>query len=276
MYGAIYVQVLAAAYVTAITILYQQGGPFSETLALVTSTVFCYLSGLYISLLTYRSLLHPFNKFSGPFGARLSRLWLSAQFTDEVPFRKVQKLHEEYGDFVRVGPSDLSIVHPEAVNAIYGHGSKCTKTAQYDLTQPMVSLQTKRIKAAHDQRRRVWSPAFSDKAIRGYEERMKPYRSKLIAQFEAFHGQPINVTKWFHLYNFDIMGDLAFGSSFNMLETSEEHWAITLLHEGFKPLYWMLPMWVFRLMTAVPGLMRDWFKFIGYCSQRLDERMNVS
>lgn len=274
MYGAIYVQLLAATYVTAGTILYQQGEPLSEALARVTSIVFCYLSGLYASLLIYRSLLHPLNKFPGPFEARLSKLWLTTQLKNEAPFQKVRKLHEQYGDFVRVGPSDLSIIHPKAVTAIYGQGSKCTKGELYDLALPRISLQTNRIKALHDQRRRVWSPAFSDKALRGYEDRMKPYRSKLISQFEAFDGQPLDVNKWFSLYTFDIMGDLAFGSSFNMLETSEEHWAIKLLHEGLAPLYWLLPVWIFRLMMAIPGLMRDYFKLIGYCNQRLDERMS--
>lgn len=71
------------------------------------------------------------------------------------------------------------------------------------------------------------------------------------------------------------MGDLAFGTSFKMLEASEEHWAIKLLNEGIDPLSWMFPVWFFRLMTAVPGLMRDWWKFIDYCAQKLDERMTV-
>ena len=32
------------------------------------------------------------------------------------------------------------------------------------------------------------------------------------------------------------MGDLAFGKSFNMLDSGEEHWAIKLLGEGMEPL----------------------------------------
>ena len=105
---------------------------------------------------------------------------------------------------------------------------------------------------------------------------MKTYRHKLIGQLEAFDGQPINVTKWFNLYTFDTMGDLTFGSSFMMLETSEEHWAVKLLHEGLAPLQWAFPMWIFRMMASIPGLMRDWYRFIDFCAQKLDERMKVS
>lgn len=274
-YGAMYVQAFTAAFVAAVIALSQQGQSLGEAIAQVTSIAFFYLAGLYTSLVTYRSLFHSLNKFPGPFGARISKFWLSAQLKDSDAFRKVQKLHEEYGDFVRVGSSELSITHPKAVTAIYGPGSKCTKAAFYDMSKPMVSLQTLRVKALHDQRRRVWSPAFSDKALRGYEERMKKYQNKLIAKFGALDNQPVNASKWFMLFSFDVMGDLVFGASFNMLETSEEHWAIRLLNGGMAPLSWMFPMWFFRLMTKIPGITRDYWRFIGYCAQRVTERMSV-
>ena len=276
LYGAVYVQVFTAVYVAVTLLFYLQGHSTGEALAQVTKIALFYLAGLYTSLLTYRSLFHPLNKFPGPFGARISNFWLSSHLKDGDAFRKVQQLHEKYGDFVRVGSSDLSIIHPNAVSVIYGQGTSCTKTAFYDLTKPMVSLQTLRVKTLHDQRRRLWSAAFSDKVLRGYEESIKKYQDKLIAQIEAFGGQPINASKWFNLYTFDVMGDLAFGTSFKMLETSEEHWAIKLLNEGLVPVSWMFPPWFFKIMTAIPGLTKDWWKFISYCSQKLDERMKVS
>ena len=275
MYSALYVEVFAAAFVTAVILFSQQEGSIGEATSRVAPVAFSYLAGLYTSLLIYRSLLHPLNKFPGPFGARISNFWFSSRLKDGDPYRKFQQLHEKYGDFVRVGSSDLSITHPKAVTAIHGQGSRCTKAAFYELTKPIVSLQTLRVRALHDQRRRVWSPAFSDKAVRGYEERIRKYRNKLIAQIEAFDGQPLDASKWFNLYSFDVMGDLAFGTSFRMLEASEEHWAIKLLNEGIGPMSWMFPAWFFRLMTSIPGLMRDWFRFIDYCCQRLDERIKV-
>lgn len=275
LYGARYVFIFAITFATAVIALHQRRDPQDRPFTQVSSVALFYLAGLYASLIIYRSLFHPLNKFPGPFGARISSFWLSARVKDGDAFRQIHKLHDKYGDFVRVGSSDLSITHPKAVNAIYGLGSKCTKAAWYDLTLPMMSLQTLRIKALHDQRRHVWSPAFSDKALRGYEQRIRKYRSMLIAQIEAFDGHAINVSKWFDLYSFDVMCDLAFGTSFNMLATSEEHWALKLLSEAIEPLGWMFPVWFFRMMTAIPGLSGDWRKFIGYCSQRLDDRMTV-
>ena len=272
-----YIQLLVITVVVGVLSIRGQGEQsWQDAVHQVSTTISCFLGGLYSSLIVYRAFFHPLDNFPGPYGARLSTLWLSTQLKDGDAFQKVAELHNTYGDFVRIGSSDLSITHPKAVSAIYGLGSRCTKAAWYDLTRPMVSLQTLRIKTLHDQRRREWSAAFSDKALRGYEDRIQRYRNKLISQVQAFDGRPFDAAKWFSLYSFDVMGDLAFGTSFNMLETSEEHWAIKLLNEGTEPLAWMFPVWFFRAMTAMPLLTRDWWRFIQYCAQRLDERMGVS
>ncbi|KAL8743874.1 MAG: hypothetical protein Q9190_003812, partial [Brigantiaea leucoxantha] len=170
---------------------------------------------------------------------------------------QILKLHEQYGDFVRIGSNTLSIVHPEAVETFYGLGSKCTKAAWYDLTYPIVSLQTTRDRAAHDKRRRTWSTAFSDKALRG-------------------QGQnAVNMSKTFNLFSFDVMGDLAFSNSFGMLASSEEHWAIKLFKEGLQPLGYLFPVWFFRMMVAIPRLADDWWKFIDFCAQKADDRIKA-
>ena len=61
-----------------------------------------------------------------------------------------------------------------------------------------------------------------------------------------------------------------------MIETREEHCAIKLLNEGLVPVSWMFPPWFFKIITAIPRLTRDWWRFISYCSQKLDERMKIS
>jgi tryprostatin B 6-hydroxylase len=252
-------------------------------------------------LVSYRLVFSPLRKFPGPFAARISNLWFSSQLGKHDAHKKILALHDKHGDFLRIGSSDLSIVHPKAVQAIYGFGSKCTKADWYDLTFPMVSMQTTRDRKLHDQRRRIWSAAFSDKALRGYEERIKPYQDQLVSQLVAFGERPVNITKWFNLYSWDVMvshsstiseviflfftdfreadrsmkGDLAYSMSFHMLEKSEEHWAIKLLNEGMEPMARMFPTWFFRVLTSIPFITRGWWKFIGYCCEKLDERREV-
>ncbi len=83
------------------------------------------------------------------------------------------------------------------------------------------------------------------------------------------------MSKWFNLYSFDVMGDLGFGADFHMLESGELHWAIRLLNQGMDPMGFCFPPWLFRVLTAIPGLSAGYWKFINYCAQQLEARMKV-
>ena len=111
--------------------------------------------------------------------------------------------------------------------------------------------------------------------LRSYEDRIAIYQDQLIKRIEDFKGGEINITDIFNLYNFDAMGDLAFGTSFKMLQNNEQYWAVKLLHRGMMPLGFNFPTWLFRVLLAIPGATGDWFAFKDYCCQRLEERMNV-
>lgn len=85
----------------------------------------------------------------------------------------------------------------------------------------------------------------------------------------------MNMAKWFNLYSFDVMGDLAFGASYGCLESGEMHWAIKILNDGMDMLGVMLPNWLFRVLIAIPGAAKDHFRFMDYCSQQLEDRMKM-
>ena len=86
----------------------------------------------------------------------------------------------------------------------------------------------------------------------------------------------MEVMKWFALFSFDVMGDLAFGLSLGMVESSEEHWVVTLIRAGLKPFGLLLPTWLMRIMMAVPAAMKDYWTFVGYCRMRVEERMKTT
>jgi hypothetical protein len=234
MYGVRYLQAYTVFSVSAILILtksYEQH--LTTVLILIGPTFF---SGLVTSLLIYRLLLSPLNKFPGPFFSRVSNLWLSFGVVGKSSHLhiRMQELHAKYGDFVRIGSNDLSILDPKAVQIVYGHGSKCTKSSWYDQDSPMNSMHTTRSAQVHALRRRIWSPAFSDKAIRGYEKRIQPYVDELARKIEEFKGGVVNVGDWFNFFGYDVMGDVAFGKGFGMIESGEEHFAIGLLNEAMQ------------------------------------------
>jgi hypothetical protein len=217
-----------------------------------------FLAGIYTSLLIYRLFFNPLNKIPGPFFARISKfdtVFRNVKFDGHL---QILRLHQKYGRFVRIGPNDLSVADPDGTQVISAPNSKCTKSSWYDGDNPRASMHTTRDKGLHDRRRRVWAPAFSDKALRGYEGRIKVYNDLLIEKINEMSGKPVNVAKWFNLYSFDVMGDLGFGESFDMLQSGEEHWAIALLNAGMDPMGLWFPTWFFRTIIAIPGAATDY------------------
>ncbi|KAF2971326.1 hypothetical protein GQX73_g2289 [Xylaria multiplex] len=234
-----------------------------------------YFGGLYSSLVIFRLFFHPLSKFPGPLGCKISSAWFATYLAKRDAFRQLLQLHQKHGNFLRIGSNDLSITHPKAVQAIHGPGSKCRKADWYDLTYPMVSLQSTRDDALHSKWRRVWSTAFGDRNLQDYEQRMSPYRALLLKAIEDSAGQSMDMTQWFTNYSFDVMGELAFGRSFEMLETTKEHEAIRLLNSGLFALAFKLPIWFFRILVGIPGATKDWWAFIKYCVTQLDNRIQA-
>ena len=94
-----------------------------------------------------------------------------------------------------------------------------------------------------------------------------------MSKFSLFAGKPIDAAAWFNYYSFDVMGDFAFGKSFNMLQTGSYHYAITWLDSSmtllglFTPIAWAIPV------GAIAPLIGATFRrFIRFCNAQLDER----
>ncbi|KAI9164122.1 Cytochrome P450 monooxygenase notG' [Paramyrothecium foliicola] len=237
-----------------------------------TSTLFGYiLSGVFSSVLVYRTAFHPLRRFPGPVAAKISSIWFSHHvYRSADAHKKSLDLYKKYGKFVRVGSNDLMIVHPSAVPVVHGAQSRCRKASWYDEDWPRASIHTTRDHQFHHSRRRVWSQAFSDRALRGYENRITSYNKALVDRLYQYGGEPVNAAKWFNYYSFDVMGDLAFGKDFDMLKSGQQHWAVGLLEEAMSIQGLKLPTWLFRMLIAVPGLTEKYWRFIGYCDDQLD------
>lgn len=277
MHGLQYLQLcLSVIIISALALIGSTHVASGQAIGAVTHYLGFYLAGLYSSLVIYRLFFHPLKHFAGPFSVKISNLCFSARLINLNAHKKVLALHEKYGDFVRIGSSDLSIIHPKAPDAIYGRKSKCTKANWYDLTLPMTSMQTTRKRVEHDKRRKVWGGAFNDTILRGYEDRIAIYQKEMHTKISSYGSKAINVTELYHQFSFDVMGDLSFGASFNMLKSGGDHGPIKLLRRGMAPLGLMFPTWCFRLLLAIPGATGDWFAFKDYCCELLDKRLKVS
>lgn len=101
-----------ATYEVTVSLFLTQLYSFSVWQALsVTNKWFAsFAAGLTISILSYRAFFHRLNHFPGPFIARLSTVYATYLAVDEEHmYLEVQKLHEKYGDIVRIGKSTYAI-----------------------------------------------------------------------------------------------------------------------------------------------------------------------
>src|SRR6266498_2353438 len=191
----------------------------SESITIVSCIAASYFTAMFTSILMYRAIFHRLGKFNGPFLARLSNLYHVSHLGKLDNYKVVDRMHQEYGDIVRTGrhnfrlyysmltisgPSNLSIILPEAVPVVLGPESKCVKSAWYDMSLPLMSMHQCRDRQTHDKRRRIWSRGFSPNALRDYEGRVVKYTQDLLQQLSSFSGKPVNAAKWFNFYSFDV------------------------------------------------------------------------
>lgn len=158
--------------------------------------------------------------------------------------------------------------------------------------QDCPSLQQTRDVDIHESRRRIWDRAFSSKgnwtvripcivayllpALHNYEDRVIGYTHELITQISAKSGQPINISTWFKFYSFDVMGDLAFGKSFDMLKTGAVHYAISMMERAFLPIGLISPIpWIIPIFAATPIISADFRNFILWCKKQVDLRKTM-
>ena len=67
--------------------------------------VITYSIALFLSMTIYRTVFYPLHGFPGPSMAKVTKFWNVANSMDSGNFRLMDKLHQQYGDFVRTGKS---------------------------------------------------------------------------------------------------------------------------------------------------------------------------
>lgn len=113
-------------------------------------------------------------------------------------------------------------------------------------------------------------------AVRDYEGRVVGYTNDLMEQISRRIGQPMVASAWFNYYSFDVMGDLAFGQSFDMLKNGRAHFAMELLISGMLPLGLLTPIsWMIPVMVAAPLVGREFRKFRSWCEAQVERRRRM-
>ncbi|KAK8044498.1 cytochrome p450 monooxygenase [Apiospora rasikravindrae] len=235
------------------------------------------LGGIFVSMLVYRAFFHRLRAFPGPFAARLSSLYMTRQALKKMqPCHELKKLHDQYGEFVRIGPMELSITEPAAFRDIYANSSPCEKGPVYSHGHPSETVVEIRSRKRHAPKRKLWDYAFTTQALNDYEDRIERYTNQLLGRIEEQKGAAFDIRRWFSFYTFDVMGELAFGKSFRQLEDNVEHYMSQVAHEGQRMIGGVLiyQPWFMATFRTTPILNRDWLKLQSWSDEQIKNRLS--
>ncbi|KAJ0343918.1 hypothetical protein KNSL1_009885 [Colletotrichum chrysophilum] len=134
----------------------------------------------------------------------------------------IHSLHERYGPVVRITPDEISVADPDGYIDIYRMGSGFIKSKFYKQISGGANPAIFTIidPKEHAARRKLFARAFTISSIRENCEalvREKVEKATDCIRSEAMQGRS-DVLKWWTLMASDVVGHLAFGESFELLE----------------------------------------------------------
>ncbi|KAL2850207.1 putative cytochrome P450 [Aspergillus pseudoustus] len=196
----------------------------------------------------YRLYFHPLSEYPGPFLAKLTSWYAVYHAYVGDLHTDIWACHEKYGDIVRYGPSRLIINSEPGLKSIYGHGANVHKSKGYEqVTQipgvhaSLCTLDNNR----HRMLRRLMNQGLSDTNIRSMDTKLRNVASLFASaigekedRFDAERehsgddgyddGWTVakNMAHWCDFFTFDVMSELVFGKSYNLLGDSDNHYIV--------------------------------------------------
>jgi cytochrome P450 len=206
----------------------------------------------------YNLYLSPLVKFPGPKLAAFTNLQnIYWTLTGEEHY-KFKELHDKYGDVVRTGPRSLVYRSPQAWKDIYGHrkseAGSFLKDPSFYIRGPRGPNIVNADDETHSRLRRLFSPAFSERALRDQEDLVQSYVDLLVERLngEIAASRPtVDISRWYNFTTFDIIGDLAFGEPFGCLRDSNYHPWVKMVFGSMKLLAMQRPLGIYPFLAPI-------------------------
>ncbi|CAL1706398.1 unnamed protein product [Somion occarium] len=193
--------------------------------AAVPLTFLTYYATLCTSVGLYRlSPLHPLARYPGPIPNKISQFWMINVAMKGKRHVYIQRLHEKYGDIVRIGPNEVSIRDASAINPLMGTTGWPKGPNLFGVRwmgpEPMDAMIMVRNPVEHHRRRRPWNRAFSTAALKEYEPLVAKRVNQLVGKIASDKGV-VDIAKFIGYFTYDFMGDMAFGGWYEMLRDGD-------------------------------------------------------
>jgi cytochrome P450 len=165
------------------------------------------------ALAVYRLFFSPLSRFPGPKLAATTlvvKLWHQGRGN---AVHWITEQHRRYGPIVRVGPTEVSFIDAQAYQDIYGFRAPGKPPVDKDPGfYDFASLETRSIinnpDADHARTRRIFSNAFSDRALKEQEPILMQSIDLLGQKMQESVGAnaKVDIVKMMNFTFFDIMG----------------------------------------------------------------------
>ncbi|KAI8943345.1 hypothetical protein NX059_001362 [Plenodomus lindquistii] len=189
-----------------------------------------YLVTRYIS--TY--LQSPLKKIPGPLLAKFSDLWRFANHYRQTHIETQRKLHEEYGDVVRLGPTTVSIADENLIKTIYNSRGTFVKSDYYTVNDALQdghliqNIFSTRSNEFHFRTVRPVQKLYSLQNALYIEQIMNDNIRILCAQLESRFIESPNSNKscdiadWVSYFAWDFLGDMTWSKRIGFMERGED------------------------------------------------------
>ncbi|TFK89225.1 high nitrogen upregulated cytochrome P450 monooxygenase 2 [Polyporus arcularius HHB13444] len=212
-----------------------------------------HLITLSISVILYRlSPLHPLAGYPGPLSRKVSMLVPAYLSLSGRKCQYSQALHKQYGDVVRTGPNELSIIDTAAMQHLWNlpRGPMNVGISLSDKLVPLMGIQDP---AEHARRRRPWNRGMSQAAVKEYEHVFADRVHLLVRRLEEQPGKA-DLAKWIEYLTYDFMCDMAFGGGSELLREGDKESVFSVMEHGLMVAgALMLVPWLGVYMGYIPG-----------------------
>ncbi|KAJ2556156.1 hypothetical protein EV175_002111 [Coemansia sp. RSA 1933] len=177
-----------------------------------------------------RAFLSPLCRIPGPFVNSFTNIPLNRSTTKGTYHKYVQRLHEKYGEIVRVGHNQVSVSNLAELKRILSTHEFPKGSLYENMVLPATTIVTVDPELNKTRRRQLGNQ-YSLPCVRSYEDKILEHGVvSLMALWDSRmqpsssgHGKQAKVNFYleFHSMSFDIISVLGFGKGFDILHTGD-------------------------------------------------------
>ncbi|KAK3897406.1 cytochrome P450 [Staphylotrichum tortipilum] len=176
-------------------------------------------------LIIYDVFFHPLAGIPGPFWAKVTDLWHARQMATGVRHKLLYRLHQKYGPLVRLGPNTVSVDTVEGLNKIFSATAPIDKSPFYQSFTPGFKSSFSSTGSVFKEKKSILAQAFSQKKLDAMESSFMHHTNTLCRVLKT--DKEAELDESLSAFTIDILSDVCFGESFDLLHHPEEKKNIT-------------------------------------------------